>query len=90
MPQTCVTRCVLAGALMSAVVGGLAYGTAEQKFDNQQEQFRQLAEEECLANDPASFLTPAMTSVQEADARLRRLHTLHKICSFAMEDYHHG
>jgi hypothetical protein len=78
-------RCVTGAALMSSVVGGLAYATAERECEQQQENFRAMAQEECLANDPSSILNaPENATVQDELYRLRRLHSLHEVCAFGM------
>jgi hypothetical protein len=70
---------------MSAVVGGLAYSSAEQQCEQQQEKFRTMAQEECLANDPSSILNvPENATVQDELDRVRRLHSLHELCAFGM------
>lgn len=88
MPQSSVVRCAMSAAIMSAVVGGLAYATAEQRCEQQQQKLKEMAQEECLAVDPQQFLSPKATDLAEVSARLHRLNALHEICSFAMAGEH--
>lgn len=85
MPQTSLTRCTMGAAMMSAVVGGLAYGTAKQQCENQQEKFRAMAQEECLANDPSRLMNlPDRHTVQDEIDSVRKLNSLHDLCAFGL------
>jgi hypothetical protein len=85
MPQTSMTRCTMGAALMSAVVGGIAYGSAKSDCERSQEKFRELALDECLANDPGEIMNKPVESADDQIRITRRLTTLHAICAFGME-----
>jgi hypothetical protein len=78
MPQTSIIRCALAASLMSAVVGGLAYGTASIAYDRKIDEFRELASDECMANDPFAIRE------EDVDQRIRRLQSLHRLCHYSL------
>lgn len=91
MSQTSISRCSMGAAMMSAIVGGLAYGTATRQCEQQQEKFRSMAQEECLANDPSAILNvPENATEQDVINRLRRLNALHNICSFGLSVDRHS
>jgi hypothetical protein len=91
MSQTSMSRCVLSAAMMSVVVGGLAYGTAKQQCENQQEKFRVMAQEECLANDPSKLMNlPDNATVQDEIDSVRKLRSLHDLCAFGLTVERHS
>lgn len=73
---------------MSAVVGGLAYGAAQQKCEQTKEEFRLLAQDECMANDPSDLMKLEPKTVDEEVSKWKRLQSLHRICAYAMTDLH--
>jgi hypothetical protein len=77
-------RCVTGAAMFSSVIGGLAYGTAKRQCDEQRIEFEQIAQDECLANDPNRIINEEPTTVQGWVERQRRLQSLHKICTFGL------
>lgn len=77
-------RCVAGAAMFSSVIGGLAYGTAKRQCDEQRAEFIQLAQDECLANDPAAIINIDPKTVQDEVNKVRRLQTLHAICNYGL------
>jgi hypothetical protein len=78
MSQTSIGRCTLGAALLSSVVGGLSYGSAKAAGDRKEVAFRELAEDECMANDP--FDRPDEDTI----GRIRRLQALHRVCHYSL------
>jgi hypothetical protein len=84
MPQTSMIRCTMGAALLSSVVGGLAYGTAKRECDTKEMEFRSVAEAECMANDPSVILNEEPKTEQDAINQVRRLQALHDVCTYGM------
>jgi hypothetical protein len=78
MSQTSITRCALGGSLLLSVVIGLAYDAATKACDERVQQFRELATDECMANDPFSIRD------EDVIQRIRRLQSLHRLCNYSL------
>jgi hypothetical protein len=78
MSQTSIARCALGASLLSSVVGGLAYGAASRACDRKVEEFRELAGDECMANDPFSIRD------EDTVQHIRRLQSLHRLCHYSL------
>jgi hypothetical protein len=69
---------------MSSVVGGIAYALLEQGCKCSKEAVPgQLAEDECLANDPFRFSAFRKTPPSRTIGRIRRLQALHRVCHYS-------
>lgn len=68
----------MGAALMSAVVGGLAYGTATQQYEKQASTLREVANDVCL-----SGLSAGPPTSPKDEAGIIRLERLARVCHFA-------
>jgi hypothetical protein len=81
MPQATM-RCVAGAAVLSLIVGSMAYEQSERSFKGREEAFRELAGDECLANDP--FKIHVEDSEEGTITRIRRLQALHRVCHYSV------
>lgn len=49
-----MVRCTIGALMMSAVVGGLAYGSAQTHYENKERELRELAMNACIKLGPPS------------------------------------
>jgi hypothetical protein len=73
-------RCLAGAALLSAIVGGIAYAQAENNFKSREAAFQQLAQDACLANTPSSINSETQEDIV---GRIQRLQALHRVCHYA-------
>jgi hypothetical protein len=78
-------RCIAGAALLSAVVGGIAYGSAEQHFQTKERELQDLAFRACIDLGP-----PSTDKLQRDPAGLQAQLDLCNYAHGAVERGRHG